>query len=71
MRLSKRRAYEQTEEFKKRYAMRAGIEATNSRLARKSGFKRSRHRVISKIRLSSSFKVIGINIRRIMPINRA
>jgi hypothetical protein len=55
IRLSKRRAYEQTEEFKKRYAMRAGIEATNSRLDRETVPKRSRHRGISKIRSSSTF----------------
>jgi hypothetical protein len=59
MRLSNRCAYEQTEEFKKRYAMRAGIEGTNTRLARETGPMRSKYRGISKIRLSSTFKVIG------------
>jgi hypothetical protein len=59
MRLSKRRTYEQTEEFKKRHAMRAGIEGTNSRLVRETGPKRSRYRGISKIKLSCTFKVIA------------
>jgi len=35
--LAKRRAYEQTEAFRKRYAERSGIEATNSELKRKHG----------------------------------
>jgi hypothetical protein len=39
MRLSKRRAFEQTESFKKQYAMRSGTEASNSRLDRRIGFK--------------------------------
>jgi hypothetical protein len=59
MRLSKRRVYEQTEESKKRYTMRAGIEATNSRIDRETGPKRSKYRGISKIKLSSTFKVIA------------
>jgi hypothetical protein len=71
MRLSKRRASEKTAQFKKRYAMRAGIEATNSRLDRETGFKRLRYRGIAKIRLSVTFKVLGVNCRRIMAKKRA
>ncbi|MDR0548667.1 MAG: transposase [Deltaproteobacteria bacterium] len=39
----KRRAYEKTDEFKKRYAMRSGVEATNSSLKRQTGFGRLRY----------------------------
>jgi hypothetical protein len=44
LRLSLRRARERTEEFKKLYAMRSGIEATNSRLACETRLKKLRYR---------------------------
>jgi IS5 family transposase len=66
MRLSQRRANEQTEEFKKRYAMRSGIEATNSRLKRQTGFNRLRYRGKKKPRMSVTFKVIGVNFWRVL-----
>jgi hypothetical protein len=39
MRLAKRRAYEQTEEFKDRYRWRSGVEATMSQYDRRTGVK--------------------------------
>jgi transposase len=70
LRLSQRRAREQTEEFKKQYAMRSGIEATNSRLARETKIKKLRYRRLPKIRLAVYFKVIGLNFKRVMAVLR-
>jgi IS5 family transposase len=64
MRLSKRRSLEQTDRFKKQYGMRAGIEATNSCLDRVTGFKHSRYRGISKLKMSLVFKIIALNFLR-------
>jgi hypothetical protein len=66
MRLSQRRAYEQTEELKKRYAMRSGIEATNSRLKRQTGLSRFRYRGLKKPQMAAIFKAIGVNFWRVM-----
>lgn len=65
LRLSRRRAREQTDDFKKQYAMRSGIEATNSHLARETGFKKLRYRGLVRIRLAVTFKVIGLNFKRV------
>jgi hypothetical protein len=70
LRLSRRRAYEQTQEFKKRYSMRSGIEATNSHLDRVSRAKRPRYRGLKAITLALIFKALGVNIRRIAAIKR-
>jgi IS5 family transposase len=67
MRLSIRRAWEGTDEFKTSYAMRSGIEATNSRLDRQSSFKHVRYRGRSKIKFASTCKAIFLNLLRIMP----
>jgi hypothetical protein len=64
MRLSKRRAKEQTAGFKMLYAMRSGIEATNSCLDRLTGLKHSRYRGIDKIRMAVTFKALGLNFVR-------
>jgi IS5 family transposase len=70
MRLSKRRAYEQTDDFKKRYAMRSGIEATNSRLKRQTGINRSRYRGLVKPKMGAYFKAIGVNFLRVFAVIR-
>jgi hypothetical protein len=44
MRLSGHRSFEEAEDFKKQYAMRAGIEAANSRLDRHTHIKHLRYR---------------------------
>lgn len=66
LRLSRRLAREQTAEYKKAYAMRSGIEATNSHLVRETGFKRLRYRGIVRIQAAVTFKVIGMNFKRVM-----
>ena len=66
VRLDKRRAYEETEEFKTRYRQRSGIEATNSELAKTSGFKELRVRGIVNADYRATFKVIALNARRVI-----
>jgi hypothetical protein len=61
MRISKRRAFEQTESFKKQYVMRSRIEASNSRLDRRTGFKKLRYRGLTKVNLAVVAKIIGMN----------
>jgi hypothetical protein len=64
LRLSQRRAYEQTRDFKKKYSMRAGIEATNSELDRLTHAKKLRYRGLRKALFAISMKALGINIKR-------
>ena len=62
--LAKRRRYEQTEEFRKRYAWRAGIEATNSELKRAHGMGFLRVRGGLRVRLAVYFKALACNVKR-------
>ena len=71
MRIAKRRAAEQTTEFKDRYRWRAGVEATMSELDRRPGFKRLRVRGFKAVRFSAILKAIGINIFRATAVRRA
>ena len=64
MRLARRRAYEQTEEFKDRYRWRAGIEATMSEYDRRTGVKQLRIRGLKSVRFCATLKAIGVNIFR-------
>jgi predicted amidohydrolase len=64
--LAKRRRYERTKEFKKRYAMRAGIEATNSELKRKHGLGRLRIRGFLRVRLAVHLKALACNVKRMV-----
>jgi hypothetical protein len=64
--LAKRRRYEQTEEFRKRYAERAGIEATNSELKRAHGLGRLRVRGGQRVRLAVYFKALACNVKRMV-----
>ena len=64
--LARRRAYEQTEEFRKRYAERSGIEATNSELKRKHGLGKLRVRGGHQVNLSVYFKVLACNVKRMV-----
>jgi hypothetical protein len=64
--LAKRRHYEQTEEFKKRYADRAGIEATNSELKRAHGMGFLRVRGGIRVKLSVYFKALACNVKRMV-----
>ena len=64
--LANRRRYERTKEFKKRYAMRAGIEATNSELKRAHGLGRLRSRGVSRVRLAVYLKALACNVKRMV-----
>jgi hypothetical protein len=71
MRIAKRRATEQTSEFKDRYRWRAGVEATISELDRRTGVKRLRVRGFKAVRFSATLKAIGINLFRAAAVRRA
>lgn len=64
--LEQRRDYEQTEEFKSRYANRAGIEGTNSELKRAHGIGRIRTRGSPRVRLSVYLKAAACNVKRVV-----
>jgi len=64
LRVSKRRMYEKTKDFKDRYRYRAGVEATMSEYDRKTGVKQLRVRGMSAVRFAAIMKAIGINIFR-------
>jgi len=64
--LAKRRRYEQTEEFRKRYAERAGIEATNSELKRAHGMGFLRVRGVARVKLAVYFKALACNVKRMV-----
>ena len=63
-RLACRRREESTEVFRKRYARRSGIEATNSGIKEVTGLRRLRVRGSPRVYMSIWFKVAGWNIRR-------
>jgi len=71
MRLAKRRAYEQTDEFKDRYRWRAGSEATMSEYDRRTGVKHLRVRGFKAVRFCATLKAIGVNIFRATAVRRA
>ena len=64
--LARRRRYEKTKEFKKRYAQRAGIEATNSELKRAHGLGRLRIRGFLRVRLAVYLKALACNVKRMV-----
>jgi len=71
MRIAKRRAYEQTEEFKGRFRWRAGVEATMSEYDRRTGVKQLRVRGLKAVRFCATLKAIGINILRATAVAKA
>ena len=64
LRIAKRRAYEQTDEFKDRYRWRSGIEATMSEYDRRTGAKQLRVRGFKAVKFCAVLKAIGINLFR-------
>ncbi len=64
--LAERRKYGRTEEFKRRYAKRAGIEATNSELKRAHGLGRLRVRGGLRVRLAVYLKALACNVKRMV-----
>ncbi len=64
VRVARRRAYEESPEFRDRYRFRAGIEGTMSQLDRLTGLKRLRVRGMSAVSFAAYLKATGINIIR-------
>lgn len=64
MRIAKRRAYEQTDQFKERYRWSAGVEATMSEYNKRTGVKRLRVRGLRAVRYCAPLKAVGVNILR-------
>ena len=71
MRIAKRRAKEQTPEFKDKYRWRAGIEATMSEYDRTTGVKRVRVRGFPAVRYCATLKAIGVNLFRATAVRSA
>jgi hypothetical protein len=57
-------AVQQTTEWKNRYKMRAGIEATHSELKRSHGIGRLRVRRLAKVCFAAACKLTACNIKR-------
>lgn len=64
--VSQRRAEQETPEFKERYKLRSGIEATNSEAKRRHGLGKLRVRRRARVELSARLKMLGLNIKRYM-----
>ncbi|MDP2799633.1 MAG: transposase [Deltaproteobacteria bacterium] len=71
LRIAKRRAAEQTPEFKERYRWRAGVEGTMSEYNARTGVKRLRVRGLKAVRFCAMLKAIGINIFRATAVRKA
>ena len=71
MRIAKRRATEQTPEFKDKYRWRAGIEATMSEYDRTTGVKRLRVRGFPAVRYCATLKAMGVNLFRATAVRNA
>lgn len=64
LRIAKRRAVEQTTEFRDTYRWRAGVEGTMSQYDRRTGVKHLRVRGMPAVRMSATLKATGINLLR-------
>ena len=64
--LARRRKYQNTAEFRERYAIRAGIEATNSELKRGHGLGHLRVRGFLRVRLAVHMKALACNVKRML-----
>lgn len=71
IRISKRRAYEQTPEFKDKYRYRSGVEATMSQYNRRTGVKRLRVRGLKAVRYCATLKATSVNIFRAAVVRAA
>ncbi len=65
IRLSIRRTYQESDDFKDKYRYRAGIEATNSRFIHQTGARRVRYRGGERIDFAETMKSLGINMFRV------
>jgi transposase len=63
--LQQARQRQTTDEFKKTYAQRAGVEGTISQGTQVCGLRRSRYRGMAKTRLQHVFTAVAINLKRL------
>jgi len=70
-RIAVRRATEQTESFTEVYRWRAGVEATMSEFARRTGVKNLRVRGKPAVRFAATMKAAGLNILRAGAVRKA
>ncbi|MBE0431798.1 MAG: transposase [Dehalococcoidia bacterium] len=66
VKIDRRRIAEANEEWHKRYAIRAGIEGTNSELKRRHGFGRLRVRGGRRVQLAVYLKALACNVKRMV-----
>ena len=66
--IERRRRTEATEEWRKRYALRAGIEGTNSELKRRHGLGHLRVRGGDRVRLAVYLKALACNVKRMIRV---
>ena len=71
LRIARRRAREESPEFKDRYRWRAGIECTISAYDARTGVKQLRVRGLKAVRFCATIKAIGVNIFRASAIQKA
>ena len=71
VRLAKRRAHEETPEFRDRYRFRAGIEGTISAYDARTGVKQLRVRGLEAVRFCATLKATGVNIFRAAVVRKA
>jgi len=71
LRLAKRRAFERTAEFKDRYRMRSGVEATMSGLDRLTNIKSLRVRGKKAVKFCAVLKAAGVNVFRAASVRSA
>jgi hypothetical protein len=71
LRISQRRAEEQTEEFNDKYRWRAGVEATMSEYDTRTGVKHLRVRGLKNVQYCARLKAIGVNIFRATAVRNA
>jgi hypothetical protein len=64
--IERRRRAEASGEFRRRYAVRAGIEGTNSELKRAHGLGHLRVRGGHRVRLAVYLKALACNIKRML-----
>lgn len=64
LRLARRRAYEDTPEFRDKYRWRSGIEGSFSHYKSDTGVARLRVRGLTRVRFSAILKALGLNILR-------
>ena len=69
--MAKRRAYEETPEFRERYRFRAGIEGTISAYDARTGVKQLRVRGLEAVRFCATLQGYGINIFRAAMVRMA